>query len=92
MTCPIPLPATPEDFTAYQERLIHRKLSAAEREATAVWLDIFNNIRTGNLDGAVAKEKIGYLIATNTDDDILHFLKAAREWIVYAGEGVTEHG
>lgn len=84
MRPPIALPATLEDFTAYQERLICRELSAAEREATAEWLGIFNDVRIGEMDGTVALERIGYLIDHTEDTGLLRFLLAAREWIVYA--------
>ncbi len=83
----ITLPASLEAFVAYQEQLIHRKLSAAEQEATAEWLHIFNDVSTGGLDGAVALERIGYLIGNTADPDILRFLRAAREWIVLAEKG-----
>ena len=50
MSIPITLPATSEDFIVYQEQLIRRKPTAAEREAANQWLGIFNNVRTGSLD------------------------------------------
>ncbi len=82
----ITFPATLETFVADQERMIHRKLSATEREATAAWLEIFNDVSVGNLDGATALEKIDYIINSATDPDILRFLRAAREWIIVAKE------
>lgn len=35
MSTPIPLPASLEQFVAYQEQLINRRLSEGEREATS---------------------------------------------------------
>lgn len=87
MSGPITLPASLEAFVAYQEQLIHRKLSAAEREATAEWLTIFNDIATGDLDGIVALERIDHLINRTEDSDQLRLLTAAREWIVFAWKG-----
>ena len=88
MSIPIALPATSEDFIAYQEQLIRRKLTAAEREVANQWLGIFNDVRTGSLDGAIALGKVDFLISKNTDTDILRFLTAAREWIVCTWKGV----
>ena len=87
MSAPIALPATPAAFMEYQERILRRKLTAAEREATAEWLDIFNDISTGNLDSTVAMERINYLIDHTEDPARLRFLRAAREWIIYAWKG-----
>lgn len=87
MSAPVTLPATPEDFTAYQEQLIRRKLTAAEREVTAEWLGIFNDVRTGGLDGKIASLRINFLISRTTDPALLRFLTAARKWIVYAWKG-----
>lgn len=87
MSAPVTLPATLEAFVEYQERLVRRKLSAAEQEVTAEWLGIFNDVSTGELDGAAALERIGYLIDRTEDPGLLRFLRAAREWIVYAGRG-----
>ena len=87
MRLPIALPASLESFVEYQERLIHRKLSAAEQEVSAEWLGIFNDIRTGNLDGSVAVERIGYLIGHTEDPNLLRFLTAAQAWIIYAWKG-----
>ena len=71
----------------YQEQLIRRELTPAEREVTAAWLEIFNDVSTGSLDGAEALERIGYLISRTEDPCILRFLEAAREWIVLAWKG-----
>jgi len=87
MSGPITLPASLEAFVAYQEQLIRRKLSAVEQEATAEWLTIFNNIATGDLDGATALERIDYLINRTEDSDLLRLLMAARKWIVFAWKG-----
>lgn len=88
MSTPITLPATPEAFVEYQEQLIHRKLSPAEREVTAEWLKIFNDVSTGDLDGATASMRINFLISQTDDPCLLRFLQAAREWIVHARKGV----
>lgn len=87
MRLPIALPSSLESFVEYQERLIHRKLSAAEQEVTAEWLGIFNDVRTGELDGEVASARINFLISRTADPGLLRFLSAAREWIVYAWKG-----
>lgn len=84
----IDLPATLADFTAYQEHLLRRHLTAAEREATAEWLDIFNSVRSGEVDGAAVVEDIDYLMDSTDDAFLLRFLEAARKWAVYAWKGV----
>lgn len=88
MSTPITLPATPEAFVAYQEQLLHRKLSPAEREVTAEWLEIFNDVSTGDLDGETASMRINFLISQTDDPCILRFLQAARKWIIHAWKGV----
>ena len=86
MSTPITLPATPDVFTAYQEKLVHRKLSPAEREVTAEWLEIFNDVSTGDLDGETASMRINFLISQTDDPCLLRFLQAARAWILAAWE------
>ena len=88
MTAPFTLPATPEAFVAYQEQLIRRKLSPAEMEVTAKWLEIFNDISTGDLDGETASIRINFLISQADNPRLLRFLQAAREWIIHAWKGV----
>ena len=84
MSTPITLPATPEAFVEYQEQLIHRKLSPAEREVTAEWLEIFNDVSTGDLDGETASMQISFLINQTDDPCLLRFLQAALAWILAA--------
>ena len=87
MTALITLPATPDVFTAYQEKLIHRELSPAEKDVTAEWLKVFNDVRAGELAGTVALERIGFLISQTDDPVLLRFLNAARQWILVAWGG-----
>lgn len=100
MNTPITLPTTLEDFTAYQEQLINRRLTEAELEVTAAWLGVFNNVGVGSLNRAEAIEKVDYLIGQADDPVILRFLSAARCWLqvgkelgkAMEGYGGHEHG
>lgn len=79
-------PATLEEFTAYQESLIGRNLSDYEKEITSVWLGVFNDAADGSLEVTGAIEVIDRFIAHDKSPAVLHFLIAARYWILYAAE------
>lgn len=81
MSTPIPLPAQLEPFIAYQEQLINRPLSEAEREATAAWLEVINETVTGELDRVTVLDRLGQLIEQSDSGPVLRFLEGVRHWL-----------
>ena len=81
MSTPILLPASLETFVAYQERLIGRRLSEGEKEATEKWLEVLNETVTGELDRATVLERLDQLIVQSEDGPVLRFLEGVRHWL-----------
>lgn len=81
MSTPIPLPASLEQFIAYQEQLIHSSLSEGEKEATAAWVEVINETVTGELDRATVLDRLGQLIEQSDSGPVLRFLEGVRRWL-----------
>lgn len=82
----IPLPATPDEFTAYQEDLLGRSLNDNEREGLERYLEIFNAIAVGRMNADVVVAEIDKALKANHDPWFQGFMKSARFWVLYAKE------
>ena len=81
-------PVSLDELIAHQEHLIHRELTADQREAIAVWLPIINDVYEHGLDDGDL-EMMGTYISRAVNHTVAHFLKAARAWMVFADESRT---
>lgn len=73
---PLTFPATLETFIAYQEQLINRPLSKAEREVAAAWLPIINEAGPEDI------QAVDELIAQHSGDErITRFFTAVKKWM-----------
>lgn len=92
----IVFPVAPEEFIAYREQLVDRKLSEGEREATAAWVEAFNfSYEDGLKQDRTALEKdldkLDELMARHGDHAGVHkFAEACRYWMIEAWEQGAE--
>lgn len=79
MNLPFTFPAPLEPFIAYQEQIINRPLTEAEKKITAAWLEIINQAEPGDI------QIVNELIAQHTGNTgITRFLTAVKKWMMEA--------
>lgn len=61
-----------------------RRMSDGERGAVLAWLDLFNLVSVGELDGAEALEYVDRCMEKAATLAARHFLRAARHWLSLA--------
>lgn len=90
MSIPFTFPVSPEDFAAYQEKLLGEPIPDYTREVMAAWVPAFNNSFREGLENDLealqdGMAKMDYLIERHSASPILsEFLRAAKRWVVYA--------
>ena len=90
MSVPFTFPVSPEDFAAYQEKLLGEPIPDHMRKAMYAWIPVFNESFSEGLENdQEALEKslsmMDHLIERHSASPILSkLLRAAKRWIVYA--------
>lgn len=90
MKVPFTFPASPEEFSAYQEMLMNRQLTEDEREILSAWAPLFNaSFGAGRRnDNEWLKQKLetmDLLLDEHAASSLLtDFLKVTRRWLAYA--------
>lgn len=83
MNCMPEFPAALPDFLACQERLAGRSLTENEREVSAAFLEVFNDVADGKLDAQAVLQKLDQY-AEDSAPQLAQFLAAARNWVLAA--------